>query len=163
MAGSFRNMEAQSLTKQAQQAGEKIKQDIPSQYRGELKSIVDELTGRVDFVAVGQPPRTKTNYQSLEASALAQQARHVISQISRNIPVEKRESLEIIETLADRVEFAAVGSPSSVGGTSATRATSRRTPTRRRTTSRTSTSRPSGAQPGTTPRPGGVPRPGGTS
>ncbi len=36
----------------------------------------------------------------------------MISQIARNIPVEKRESLEIIETLADRVEFAGIGSPS---------------------------------------------------
>jgi hypothetical protein len=112
MAGSVRTMDAPSLTRHAHQAGEKIKQDIPSQYKTELKTIVDELTGRVDFVASGQPPRTKTTYQSLEASALAQQARHVISQISKNIPVDKRESLEIIETLADRVEFAAIGSPS---------------------------------------------------
>jgi hypothetical protein len=158
MAGTFRNMEAQSLTKQAHQAGEKIKQDIPSQYKGELKNIVDELTGRVDFVAVGQPPRTKTNYQSLEASALAQQARHVIAQISRNIPVEKRESLEIIETLADRVEFAAVGSPSTVRATPTTGTTSRRASSRRTG----STSRPSGTQSGSTQRPGTMPRPGGT-
>ena len=112
MAGSVRTMDAPSLTRHAHQAGDKIKQDVPSQYKAELKNIVDELSGRVDFVASGQTPRTKTNYQSLEASALAQQARHVISQIARNIPVEKRESLEIIETLADRVEFAGIGSPS---------------------------------------------------
>ena len=112
MAGSVRTMDAPSLTRHAHQAGDKIKQDVPSQYKAEIKNIVDELTGRVDFVASGQTPRTKTNYQSLEASALAQQARHVISQIARNIPVEKRESLEIIETLADRVEFAGIGSPS---------------------------------------------------
>jgi hypothetical protein len=112
MAGSVRTMDASSLTRHAHQAGDKIKQDVPSQYKAEIKNIVDELTGRVDFVASGQTPRTKTNYRSLEASALAQQARHVISQIARNIPVEKRESLEIIETLADRVEFAAIGSPS---------------------------------------------------
>jgi hypothetical protein len=112
MAGSVRTMDALSLTRNAHQAGDKIKQDVPSQYKAEIKNIVDELTARVDFVASGQPPRTKTNYQSLEASALAQQARHVISQIARNIPVEKRESLEIIETLADRVEFAGIGSPS---------------------------------------------------
>ncbi len=112
MVGSVRTMDAPSLTRNAHQAGDKIKQDVPSQYKAEIKNIVDELTGRVDFVVSGQTPRTKTNYQSLEASALAQQARHVISQIARNIPVEKRESLEIIETLADRVEFAGIGSPS---------------------------------------------------
>ena len=114
MAGSVRTMDAPSLTRSAHQAREKIKQDVPSQYKTELKNIVDELTGRVDFVTSGQPPRTKTAYQSLEASALAQQARHVISQIARNIPIDKRESLEIIDTLADRVEFVAVGSPSTV-------------------------------------------------
>lgn len=108
----FRTMEAQALTQQARQVWERIKQDLPSPYKGELKSIVDELTGRVDFVSNGQAPRTKTNYQALEASALTQQARHVVSQISRNIPVDKRDSLEVIEALADRVEFAAIGSPS---------------------------------------------------
>ena len=105
-------MEAQALTQQARQVWERIKQDLPSPYKGELKSIVDELTGRVDFVSNGQAPRTKTNYQALEASALTQQARHIVSQISRNIPVDKRDSLEVIEALADRVEFAAIGSPS---------------------------------------------------
>ena len=112
---SYRTMEAQSLTRQAQQEWDKIKQELPSQYRGELKNVVDELTGRVDFVSTGQPPRTKTNYQALEASALAQQARHVISQVAKNIPVGKRHSLEMIATLADRVEFAAIGSPSVSG------------------------------------------------
>jgi len=116
-SAAFRMMGAQALTRQAREVWEKIKQDLPSQYRSEFKNIVDELTGRVDFVSSGQAPRTKTNYQALEASALAQQARHVVSQVSRNIPVaqrervEIRESLEIIETLADRVEFAAIGSP----------------------------------------------------
>jgi hypothetical protein len=111
-------MEAQALTGQGRKVWEKIKQDLPSQYRPEVKNLVEELSGRVDFVSSGQTPRTKTSYQSLEASALAQQARHVVSQVSRNLPIEQRqraeirESLEIIETLADRVEFAAIGSPS---------------------------------------------------
>jgi len=116
MAGTVRTMDAQSLTRNALQAGDKLKQDVPSQYKSELKNIVAELTGRVDFVLSGQPPRTKSTYQALEASALAQQARHVISQIARNIPNDKRESLEIIDTLADRVEFAAIGSPSTARG-----------------------------------------------
>ena len=111
MASSFHTMEAQALTRQAHQAGEKIKQDVPAQFKPELKQILEELTGRVDFVANGRAPRTKTNYQALEASALARQARHFVSQIAKNIPVDKRESLEIIETLADRVEFAAIGLP----------------------------------------------------
>jgi hypothetical protein len=60
--------------------------------------------------ASGQTPRTKTSYQSLALSAHAQQARHVVSQVSKNLPIEQRqrveirESLEIIETLADRVD-----------------------------------------------------------
>jgi hypothetical protein len=113
-------MEAQALTMQAHQSWEKIKQALPPQYKGELKSIVDELTGRVDFVARGKTPTTKTNYKSLEASALAQQARHIVSQVSRNIPADKRENLQIIDTLADRVEFAAIGSPATVrAGTTA--------------------------------------------
>jgi hypothetical protein len=108
----FRTMEAQSLTRQARQVWESIQPDMPSPYKGELKNIVDELIGRVDFVFNGQAPRAKTTYQSLEASALTHQARHVVSQISRNIPVDKRDNLGIIEALADRVEFAAIGSPS---------------------------------------------------
>lgn len=108
----FRTMEAQSLTKQARRAWENIKQNVPSPYKSELKSIVEELTGRVDFVFNGQAPRTKTNYQALEASALTQQARHILSQISRSVPVDKRDTLAVIEALADRVEFAAIGSPS---------------------------------------------------
>ena len=110
-------MDAQALTGQGHKVWEKIKQDLPSQYRTEVKKLVEELSGRVDFVSSGQTPRTKTGYQSLEASALAQQARHVVSQVSRNLPIEQRErveireSLEIIETLADRVEFAAIGYP----------------------------------------------------
>jgi len=112
---SIRTMEAESLTRQAHQVLDSIKEDLPSQYKGEFKNIVDELTGRVEFVSSGQAPRTKTSYQALEASALAQQARHVVSQISRNIPVEKRDSLELVETLADRVEFAAIGAPAKIG------------------------------------------------
>jgi hypothetical protein len=119
MAGSIRMMDAPSLTRQANQAGDKIKTDVPSQYKTELKTVIDELIGRVNFVSSGQPPSTKTTYQSLEASALAQQARHVISQIARNIPIDKRENLEIIETLADRVEFAAIGSPFTARGKTA--------------------------------------------
>jgi hypothetical protein len=138
---SFRTMEASSLTRQAHQAGDKIKQDIPSQYRSELASVISELTSRVDFVAKGQPPRAKTNYQALEASALAQQARHVVAQIGRNIPVEKRESLDIIETLADRVEFAAIGSPATVSPRTPTGSRSQAR-TRKRTTRRTTASRP---------------------
>jgi hypothetical protein len=112
---SIRTMEAESLTRQAHQVLDSIKEDLPSQYKGEFKNVVDELTGRVEFVSSGQAPRTKTSYQALEASALAQQARHVVSQISRNIPVEKRDSLELVETLADRVEFAAIGAPAKIG------------------------------------------------
>lgn len=134
MAGSVRTLDAPSLTRNAHQASDKIKSDVPSQYKTELKNIVDELTGRVDFVASGQPPRSKTTYQSLEASALAQQARHVISQIARSIPIDKRESLEIIDTLADRVEFAAIGSPSTgrakttTGSSKTTRSSKSRVP-----------------------------------
>ena len=69
MAGTVRTMDAQSLTRNALQAGDKLKQDVPSQYKSELKNIVAELTGRVDFVLSGQPPRTKSTYQALEASA----------------------------------------------------------------------------------------------
>jgi hypothetical protein len=122
---SIRTMEAQSLTRQAHQVLDSIKQDLPSQYKGEFKNIVDELTGRVEFVSSGQAPRTKTSYQALEASALAQQARHVVSQVSRNIPVEKRDSLELVETLADRVEFAAIGAPAKISAKTSTKTGSR--------------------------------------
>jgi hypothetical protein len=122
---SIRTMEAQSLTRQAHQVLDTIKQDLPSQYKGEFKNIVDELTGRVEFVSSGQAPRTKTSYQALEASALAQQTRHVVSQVSRNIPVEKRDSLELVETLADRVEFAAIGAPAKISAKTSTKTGSR--------------------------------------
>jgi hypothetical protein len=118
MAGpetGFRTMEAPSLTRQARRVWESIKQDIPSQFRGEFKNIVDELTGRVDFVSGGKAPPTKTNYQSLQASPLAQQARYVLTQISKDIPVGKRQGLEVFQTMADRVEFAAIGLPATAG------------------------------------------------
>ena len=126
-ASGFRTMEAQTLTRQANRVWENIKQDIPAEFRGEFKNIVLELTGRVDFVSVGQTPRTKTNYQALQASPLAQQARHVLTQISKNIPVGKREGLEVFQTLADRVEFAAMGVPAAAGAkaTASTRTTAR--------------------------------------
>ena len=122
---SIRTMEAESLTRQAHQVLDSIKEDLPSQYKGEFKNIVDELTGRVEFVSSGQAPRTKTSYQALEASALAQQARHVVSQVSRNIPVEKRDSLELVETLADRVEFAAIGASAKISAKTPTKTGSR--------------------------------------
>jgi hypothetical protein len=122
---SIRTMEAQSLTRQAHHVLDSIKQDLPSQYKGEFKNIVEELTGRVEFVSSGQAPRTKTSYQALEASALAQQTRHVVSQVSRNIPVEKRDSLELVETLADRVEFAAIGAPAKISAKTSTKTGSR--------------------------------------
>jgi hypothetical protein len=37
MAGSVRTMDARTLTRHAQQAGEKLKQNVPSQYKSELK------------------------------------------------------------------------------------------------------------------------------
>jgi hypothetical protein len=130
-------LDSSTLTRQAQQAGDRITRDVPSEYRRELKNIVDELRGRVDFVTKGQPPRSRTSYQSLEASALARQARHVLAQISRNIPDDRREGLELIETLAARVEFASIGSPSTARATRTTRTTTSRT----RTTSGRSRSR----------------------
>jgi hypothetical protein len=121
MAGpeTFRTMDAQSLTRQANRVWENIKQDVPAPYRGEFKNIVLELTGRVDFVSAGRAPRQKTNYQALQASPLAQQARHVVTQISKDIPVGKRDNLEVFRTLADRVEFAAIGLPAAAGRTTA--------------------------------------------
>jgi hypothetical protein len=127
-----RTLDSSSLTRQAQQAGDRITRDVPSEYRRELKNIVDELRGRVDFVTKGQQPRTRTGYQSLEASALARQARHVLAQISRNIPDDKREGLQIIETLAARVEFASIGAPSSARSTRSTTSRTRTTSGRRR-------------------------------
>jgi hypothetical protein len=143
---SFRTMEASSLTRQANQVWDKIKQDIPSEYRTELKSIVQELSARVDFVSSGKAPRAKTSYQSLQASPLAQQARHVITQIARNIPVDRRDSLHVFDALADRVEFAGIGYPStavksSSGGASPTRSKSSVTRRRSRPSQRTQSQR----------------------
>jgi hypothetical protein len=112
-SSSFRAMDASSLTRQANQVWDKVKQDIPSEYRSELQNIVQELSARVDFVSSGKAPRSKTNYQSLQAAPLAQQARGVVAEIARNVPIERRDSLGVIDALADRVEFAAVGSSSS--------------------------------------------------
>jgi hypothetical protein len=127
---NFGTMEASSLTRQANQVWDRVKQDIPSEYRTELKNIVQELSARVDFVSSGKAPRAKTSYQSLQASPLAQQARHIVTQIARNIPVERRESLRVFDALADRVEFAGSGYPStavksSSGGASPSRSTAR--------------------------------------
>lgn len=136
---NFGTMEASSLTRQANQVWDRVKQDIPSEYRTELKNIVQELNARVDFVSSGKAPRSKSSYQSLQASPLAQQARHIVTQIARNIPVERRESLRVFDALADRVEFAGSGYPSTAvkstsGGAS---------PSRSRASSRRPRSRPS--------------------
>lgn len=131
---SFRAMDASSLTRQANQVWDKIKQDIPSEYRSDLQNIVQELSARVDFVASGKTPRSKTNYQSLQAAPLAQQARGVVAEIARNVPIERRDSLGVIDALADRVEFAAVGSSSSAARSS--RSSSSSSPSRSRSSSR---------------------------
>jgi hypothetical protein len=120
-----RTMDAQSLTRQANRVWENIKQDVPAEFRGEFKNIVSELTGRVDFVYAGKAPSTKTNYQALQASPLAQQARFVLTQISKNIPIAKRQGLEVFQTLADRVEFAAIGVPAALSSKPTQRASSR--------------------------------------
>jgi hypothetical protein len=143
---SFRAMDASSLTKQANQVWDKIKQDIPSEYRTELQNIVLELSARVDFVSSGKAPRSKTNYQSLQASPLAQQARGIVTQIARNVPVDRRDSLGVFDALADRVEFAAIGYPaaaikSSPGSSSPSR--SRSASSRRSSTASRRKTRPS--------------------
>jgi hypothetical protein len=117
----IRTMDAQSLTRQANRVWENIKQDVPAEFRGEFKNIVNELTGRVDYVYAGKAPRDKTNYQALQASPLAQQARFVITQIAKNIPTAKRDGLEVFQTLADRVEFAAIGVPAALSSKPAAR------------------------------------------
>jgi hypothetical protein len=143
-ASSFRSMEASSLTKQANQVWDRIKQDVPSEYRNELKNIVEELTARVDFVSNGKTPRAKTSYQSLQAAPLAQQARHVVTLIARNIPMDRRDSLGVFDALADRVEFAAIGYPSAAVKAGSSSASPSRS--RRKTASRSrSRSRPSGS------------------
>jgi hypothetical protein len=143
-ASSFRSMEASSLTRQANQVWDRIKQDVPSEYRSELKNIVEELTARVDFVSNGKTPRAKTSYQSLQAAPLAQQSRHVVTQIARNIPMDRRDSLGVFDALADRVEFAAIGYPSTAVKAGSSSASPSRS--RSRTASRSrSRSRPSGS------------------
>jgi hypothetical protein len=139
-SSSFRAMDASSLTRQASQVWDKIKQDIPSEYRSEVQNIVQELSARVDFVSSGRTPRSKTNYQSLQAAPLAQQARGVVAEIARNVPIERRESLGVIDALADRVEFAAVGSSSSAARSS--RSSSSSSSSRSRSTSRSRSSSP---------------------
>jgi hypothetical protein len=160
----FRSMEATSLTRQANQVWARIKQDVPAEYRSELENIVEELTARVDFVSNGKAPRAKTSYQSLQASPLAQQARHIVTQIARNIPVDRRDSLGVFDALADRVEFAAIGYPaaavkSTSGSASASgsrRSTSARSKSRSSRTSRVSRpsrpSSPSGSSQGFSPQ-----------
>jgi guanyl-specific ribonuclease Sa len=138
-SSSFGTMEASSLTRQANQVWDKIKQDIPSEYRTELKNIVQELSARVDFVSSGKAPRAKTSYQSLQASPLAQQSRHIVTQIARNIPVDRRDSLRVFDALADRVEFAGSGYPSNALKSSSGGAS----PTRRRSSTSRRKSRPS--------------------
>lgn len=133
---SFRAMDASSLTKQANQVWDKIKQDVPSEYRSELQTIVQELSARVDFVSSGKAPRSKTTYQSLQASPLAQQARGIVTQIARNVPVDRRDSLGVFDALADRVEFAAIGYPSAAVRSSS----SSSSPSRSRSTSRSRSS-----------------------
>jgi hypothetical protein len=153
---SFRAMEASSLTKQANQVWDKIKQDIPSEYRSELQNIVQELSARVDFVSSGKAPRSKTNYQSLQASPLAQQARGVVAEIARNVPIEQRDSLGVIDALADRVEFAAVGSSSSAARSSRSSSSSSssrsRSSTSRSRSSSSSSRRKSSSRPRTQSR-----------
>jgi hypothetical protein len=117
----IRTMDAQSLTRQANRVWDNIKQDIPAEFRGEFKNVVLELTGRVDYVNAGKAPREKTSYQALQASPLAQQARLVLTQIAKNIPTAKRQGLEVFQTLADRVEFAAIGVPAALSSKPATR------------------------------------------
>jgi hypothetical protein len=127
----IRTMDAQSLTRQANRVWESIKQDVPAEFRGEFKNVIDELTGRVDFVYAGKAPSAKTHYQALQASPLAQQARFVLTQISKNIPMAKRQGLEVFQTLADRVEFAAIGVPAALSSraTGSSKPTARKKPT----------------------------------
>jgi hypothetical protein len=136
-------MEASSLTRQANQVWARIKQDIPSEYRSELQNIVQELSARVDFVSSGKAPRSKTNYQSLQAAPLAQQARGVVAEIARNVPLERRDDLGVIDALADRVEFAAVGSSSFAARSSSSSSSSRSRSTSARSRSSSSRSRAS--------------------
>lgn len=140
---SFRSMDASALTRQANQIWARIKQDVPSEFRNELDNIVQELTLRVDFVSNGKAPRGNTSYQSLQAAPLAQQARHVVTQIARNIPMDRRDSLVVFDALADRVEFAAIGYPSTaITGSSSGASPSRsRSGTTSRSRSRSSSSR----------------------
>ena len=70
MASSFHTMEAQALTRQAHQAGEKIKQDVPAQFKPELKRILDELTGRVDEV-----PHSRERHSSRPAAGSSRACR----------------------------------------------------------------------------------------
>jgi hypothetical protein len=150
---SFRSMEASSLTKQANQVWDKIKQDIPSEYRSELQNIVQELSARVDFVSSGKAPRSKTNYQSLQAAPLAQQARGVVAEIARNVPIERRDSLGVIDALADRVEFAAIGYQSAGVRSSSSSSSSRsRSSTSRSRSSSSSSRRKSSSRPRTQSR-----------
>jgi hypothetical protein len=142
-SSSFRAMEASSLTRQANQVWARIKQDIPSEYRSELQNIVQELSARVDFVSSGKAPRSKTNYQSLQAAPLAQQARGVVAEIARNVPLERRDDLGVIDALADRVEFAAVGSSSFAARSSSSSSSSRSRSTSARSRSSSSRSRAS--------------------
>lgn len=110
-AQSYRQMSGNELVQQAHQAWDQIEGYLSGSPKQDLESVVDELTQRIHYAVSGQEPWVETRYNTLDATALAQHTRSLISRISQQVPSEKRSKFDILTTLADRVEGVGAGSP----------------------------------------------------
>lgn len=107
-------MGGEQLASQARDIWQQVSQSIPGQtHQQELQQTMKELTGRVEFVTTGKQPEP-TQYSGLDATALAHQTRAVVSRVARELPIDQREQLDIVQALADRIEVAGAGSPATM-------------------------------------------------
>lgn len=104
-------MNGEQLANQARQIWQQVGKQIQNQtQQNELQQTMKELTGRVEFVTTGKNPEP-TPYSGLDGTALAHHTRAVVSRVAREMPIDQREQLDIVQALADRIEVAGSGSP----------------------------------------------------
>lgn len=109
----FQNMSGDQIISRSKKAWQQISDKLPSQsQKNELGQTLTELCGRVEFVTKGQRNEQPTPYSGLDATALAYHARSVAGRITRDLPVDLRDQASVVYALADRIEYASMGSPS---------------------------------------------------
>lgn len=108
----YRKLTGSQLVNKAHETWDEQSDQLPTQHKRELGQVLTELSTRINYICQGEQPKSFTKYSSLGGSELSQHATRTVSRVAGDLPVESRSDIQsIVSEMANRVEHAAIGTP----------------------------------------------------